>query len=573
MTTLLAAPLLLASALTWMDPATITPGQRGVCVTEWDGGTRIEIPVEVLGMLDATSPGRSAVLVRLVDERLAGAGVVAGMSGSPVYVDGKLLGAVAFGWSFARAPLGGVTPFAAMHAISGGASAAGSAPSLASLAGVATGGVEPASVLPRPSAPAPGRTVPLAVAGFDLPVGFGRELLAGAGLEPVIAGRGESGSGLPEAGDMVAAMLVWGDATLAAGGTATARDGDRVWAFGHPLFSLGGIRIPAVRARTVAIQSSYQSSFKVFTVGTPFGAFVADRPAGLLGIAGAVPSGLPVRISVTEPLGDREWQFHVAEVPLLEPLLVAYLTNACLTARGASTGESTVLVTLTLTFADGRSLSIDQASHGVDALARVATFAGAAVGFVENSSFARPSISGVHIRLERREGPEFATITDAIPARATVEPGDELAVTARLAPYRGEPQEVRLKVRVPASLPPGRVDLLVADGAAFTDYRLKAGAIAPADFAGQLAQLALIESNTTLVAALESRERGIALPGTSQPALPPSYAATLMLGMGKSNAARLSSTIVAETRVAAPFPLEGAFRIPITVRPPTPEVP
>lgn len=573
MTPLLAAPLLLASALTWLDPATVTPGQKGVCVTEWSGGERIEIPVEVLGLLDATGPDRAAVLVRLADERFAGAGVVAGMSGSPVYIDGKLLGAVAFGWSFAREPLAGVTPFASMQAIAGGAAPAGSAPTLAALTAIAPGTGEIPAVLPRLPAPLAGRTVPLAVAGLDPPAGFGRELLAAAGLEPVPAGRGSTRAGLPEAGDMVAAVLVWGDATLAAGGTTTARDGDRVWAFGHPLFSLGGIRIPAARARTLAVQSSYQTSFKVFTVGAPFGTFVADRVAGILAVAGEPPAGLPVTVHVTEPLGERTWHFRVAEVPILEPLLVTFLTNACLTARGAAAGESTVSVTLSLTFADGRSVSIDQASRGVDALARVATFAGAAVSFVENSSFAHPTLAGVDVRLDRREGPAFATITDVLAARPTVRPGEELAVTARLAPYRGAERDVVVKLRVPADTPPGQLDLVVADGAAFTDYRLKAEAVVPADFAGQLAQLSLIESNTTLVAALERSARGIALNGTSQPGLPPSYAATLMIGMGKSNTARLSTAIVADTRWSAPFPLEGAFRIPLTVRPPAPEVP
>jgi hypothetical protein len=568
----LAAPLLLASALTWLDPAAVTPGQKGVCVTEWSGGQRIEIPVEVLGVLDATGPDKSAVLVRLADDRFAGTGVVAGMSGSPVYVDGKLLGAVAFGWSFAREPLGGVTPFAAMHAIAGGPSAPASPPTLTSLASISTGDAPLAAVLPRLAPPA-GRALPLAVAGFDLPGGYGRELLATAGLEPVPAGGGPGPAGVPEAGDMVAALLVWGDATLAAGGTVTARDGDRVWAFGHPMFSLGGIRVPAARARTLAVQSSYQSSFKVFTVGAPFGTFVADRAPGILAIAGASPAGLPVAVHVSEPLGERTWRFRVAEVPLLEPLLVTFLTNACLTARGAGTGESTVHVTLTLELADGRSASIGQASRGVDALARIATFTGAAVSFVENSPFPRPALAGVDVRLRRSEAPEYATITDVWPARSTVRPGEELAVTARLAPFRGDAREVSLTLRLPAGIPPGPADLIVGDGAAFTDYRLKAAAVAPADFAGQLAQLSLIEPNTTLVAAIETRERGIALNGTSQPALPPSYAATLMIGMGKSNAARLQTAIVADSRWSAPFPLEGAFRIPITVRPPAPESP
>ena len=113
--------LTLALALTgpvvWLDPQDVKAGQRGVCITEWTNGVRREIPVEVVGVLDAAAPERTSVLVRLEDPELEGGGVAAGMSGSPVYVDGKLLGAVAFGWAFAREPLAGVTPFATMRDI------------------------------------------------------------------------------------------------------------------------------------------------------------------------------------------------------------------------------------------------------------------------------------------------------------------------------------------------------------------------------------------------------------------------------------------------------------------------
>src|SRR5512136_2331126 len=143
-------PLTLTAALAWLDPASVRPGQRGVCVTEWTGGERREIPVEVLGVLDAVGPDRTAVLVRLADERMAGSGVVAGMSGSPVYIDGKLLGAVAFGWAFAKEPLAGVTPFATMRKIGTGVAAPEApAPTIAQLAALAAGRLQPLAVLPQ----------------------------------------------------------------------------------------------------------------------------------------------------------------------------------------------------------------------------------------------------------------------------------------------------------------------------------------------------------------------------------------------------------------------------------------
>ncbi len=559
----------LASALSWWDPAAVQPRQPGVCVTEWEGGVRREIPVVVMGSLDAAGPERGAVLVRLADDAFAGGGVVAGMSGSPVFVEGKLLGAVAFGWSFARDPLAGVTPFAQMKEIAaGGVTAVAPQPVLARMAALAAGSGEIAGVLPALSPAGRRGAVPIAVGGLPPPSGFAAELLGAADLVGVPAGAATDAGGVPDAGEMVAALLVWGDATLAAGGTVTARDGGRLWAFGHPFFSLGAVRIPAARAHVVAIQSSYQNSFKVFATGRPFGAFVADRPAGMLAEVGTPPAGVPYTVALRDALGEKSWSFRLAEVPVLEPLLATFLTNACLTARGAGNGESTVRMTLTAQLADGSAVAVSQATRGGDALARMSVFAGAVVGYLENSAFPHPRLAALRAELERDERAIGAVIAEAVPARTSVRPGEELAVAVTLRPDRGEAVRRRIAVTVPATARPGSLDLIVADGAAWSEYRLRAGALAPASFADEVALLRALDSAATLIVALEGRERGVARPGASQPALPPSWSATLAIGLGANGVTRLSAATVATARWDAPYPLVGAFRIPLTVLPP-----
>jgi SpoIVB peptidase S55 len=557
----------LATALSWWNPAELQPKQKGVCVTEWAGGSRWEIPVEVEGVLDANGPDRTAVLVRLDDPRFKDAGVVAGMSGSPVYVDGKLVGAVAFGWTFARAPLAGVTPFTRMHEISAtGAAMTGTPPTVAQLAGLAGASLRPESLLTT-LAPPPGQGLsPVAASG--LPTSdFATEVLRRAGLQPVPAG-GDSAAAVPGAGDMVAVGLVWGDAVLAAAGTVTAREGDKLYAFGHPLFGLGAVRLPAMHARVIAVQTSYESSFKIFGVGKPFGTFVADRPAGMLADVGPPPAGIPVAIDVHDGDGTSEWRFHIAEVPVLEPLLTTYLVNACLTARGATTGEATVGLRMRVTLADGSSLTVDQSARGTDALARVATFAGGAVGFLANSAFPHPAISALTVELERHERALGADIAEVIPERTTVRPGETLSVAVRLLPQGQPARQQRLILHVPPDVAPGRLDLIVADGTAWSEYALKSEGLTPASFADEERQLTGLESATNLVAGLETREHGVALPGVSQPALPPSWAATLATGLGSRTIGRLSTAIVATSRWVAPYPLSGAFRISLTVKAP-----
>ncbi|MEW6336092.1 MAG: SpoIVB peptidase S55 domain-containing protein [Acidobacteriota bacterium] len=563
----LAAPLLVASALAWIDPAQVTVGQRGICVTEWDGGERIEIPVEVVGTLDPTSPGRRAVLVRLDDPRFAGAGVVAGMSGSPVYIDGRLLGAIAFGWAFAREPLAGVTPFAEMREIAAGPpSGAARAPDPAQLAAVASGAASPLSVLPTVPLAAGRAALPLAIGGLGAPTAFGDEVLARLGMQQVATGGGSVPEGAPEAGDMVAALLVWGDATLAAGGTVTAREGDTLWAFGHPFLALGGVRIPAARARALAIQTSFQNSFKIFTAGAPIGTFVADRPPGMLARVGPAPAGIPVTVEVVDPLGTQRRAFRVAEEPLLEPLLVTFLSNASMTARG-SAGEASVRMTVGMSFADGRTVAVRHAGRGIDAVARAAAFAGGVVAFAEGSPYPHPALSGVSVRVERDERPTGAVIAEAVPARTSVRAGETLDIRVRMEPHLEEPRWESLQIRIPPEAIPGAsLDLVVANGAAWSEYRLKAVGADPADFATQMELLETLEPSTELVAALETRDRGVSIPGASRPDLPPSWAATLAIGLGRNAVRRLPTAIVAVERRPAPYPLEGAVRIPLTVR-------
>jgi hypothetical protein len=566
-------PLALTAALAWLDPAAVLPGQKGVCVTEWTGGQRREIPVEVLGVLDAVGPDRTAVLVRLVDDRMAGSGVVAGMSGSPVYIDGKLLGAVAFGWAFAREPLAGVTPFSTMQKIVAGAAVPESpAPTLAQLAALAAGKLQPLAVLPQlPPRDGYGPQL-VAVGGLPLSGGFPGELLGAMGLQAVPAGAGAAPEGVPEAGDMAAVLLVWGDATIAAGGTVTAREGDSVWAFGHPLFGLGKVRMPVARARVLAIQDSYQNPFKVFAVGTSFGTLVADRPAGVLALVGEAAAGTPVTVTVRDAGGTATWHFRVAEMPLLQPLLVTYVASASLTARGAVVGESSVRLALTVRLADGREVRVSQAARGADAVARVSALAGGLVSLLANSTFPHPPVSAVEAVLDRDEEPRGASIVEAVPARTSVSPGERLPVTVRLEPYRAAPEERRIVITVPRGALPGPLDLVAADGASWSEYRLRAEAVAPANFADQLIQVDRLESETTLVVALEARERGVAVPGASEPGVPPSWSFTLTSGLGVHAVGRIATNVVAAERQPGAVPLDGSVRVALTVRE-RPEVP
>ncbi|MFN3413653.1 MAG: SpoIVB peptidase S55 domain-containing protein, partial [Thermoanaerobaculum sp.] len=558
-----------------------------VCITEWSGGERIEIPVVVVGTLPASQPGRRAILVKLDDPRFADAGVVAGMSGSPVYVDGKLLGAVAFGWNFAREPLAGVTPFEDMQAIPVDAENPGSARrslssvaenpliqrflgadgrerqnAFAALFSALRGDLELASLAPIPP-PSP-HLLPLATAGFpDSP--WAEKLWRPLGLAPVPGGAVTlPDATLPEAGDMVAAVLIWGDAVLAAGGTLTASDGDTYYAFGHPLFAAGPVKMPAARAKVLAIQSNYALPFKIFTVGQPFGTFLADQPAGMVAVAGKPPAGLPVTVEVVSNQESKRFSFYLADIPLLQPLLAAFLAATSLSYNQGPNADLTVDMTVKAGFADGSTVSLRQNTAGADAVGRVATFLGALVGLFTNPPFPAPPLTALDVELSRSPHVS-ATILEAIPQRRKVRPGEALSVAVRLQPYRG-PAETRVySIEIPKGLPPGKLDVIVADGASFSDYALRSEKAHAENFHQLCAQLSRLEPSSHLVAALETREAGLSLPQGPLSGLPPSLSASYAAALTQGNVERLTTHLLTSQRWPYPWPLAGGIRVSLDV--------
>ncbi len=283
-----------AHAVELIDPSEITPGSTGICVTEMDGGERVEIPLTVIGTVGPWTPEGEIVLVRLEDERFRHTGIIAGMSGSPVYVEGRLLGALAFGWSFSKEPIGGVTPFSRMANLAddrGHQTSAGPGrPSLVEMMEAGRdhrlGELLTDWLLPDSEAALHGLPMAVTASGTWSPAGgdWLAESWRRLGWVSVPGGSSQEPSpGSFEPGAMVAGVMVDGDAVLAAGGTVTEVRGDQVWAFGHPFLGGGGFRLPMARARVVTVLPSQASSFKFFTVGEIVGSFVADRSSGIWG--------------------------------------------------------------------------------------------------------------------------------------------------------------------------------------------------------------------------------------------------------------------------------------------------
>jgi len=551
--------------------ADATPGRTGVCITEMDGGERVEIPLTVLGTVGSGTPEGEMVLVRLDDPRFEHTGIIAGMSGSPVYLDGRLLGALAFGWPFAKDPIGGVTPFERMleiEAMSVPAVALAARPEMPDILAAAGDGSVGEMLMdwlvPNRAGPQP---LPVAIAVGGAVSSSGQSGWLGEawrrmGWVATPGGATTGGGAVKEVspGSMVAAILVDGDASVAAGGTVTEVRGDRLWAFGHPSLGAGTVDMPLSQASVVAVMPSLMNSFKFFTVGRPIGAMIADRRAGILGQLGAAAPMVPVSVRI----GDRQYAFRSVRHPILLPLLSAYLTQASIGVRGRTFGDMTLDTHIEVRYKDTEPAVVAVSSVGTQAAGDTAAFVGAVVGYLEASKFEVPEIESVDIRVESTEAMRTADIVDIVPDRRVVRPGEELKVRFRLRLHRGEEVVRTLTIRVPEGTPEGRLDLVGADGAAWTVYDLQMRPLRPASFDDEVRLVNSLQPSTELVVALERRDPGMAVAGGSL-STPPSIVMQLQSALGP-NLETTAYTVFAKSETALPFPVSGAQRIPLTVR-------
>ena len=562
----LAATPAVGAAVELLPLAELETGAAGVCITEMDGGERIEIPVTVLGTIGSGVPGGDIVLVRLEDPRFEKTGIIAGMSGSPVYVGGRLLGALAYGWAFAKDPIGGVTPFERMLEMTSYemAPAGVDRPAMVEILAAAAEGDLGSMVLDwlvpeRSASPSP---LPLVVSLSGAATGEGwlAESWRRLGWVATAASSTatDGASARVEPGSMVAGVLVDGDVSIAAAGTVTEVRGDRLWAFGHPSLGAGAAAMPLASARVLAVMPSLMNSFKFFTVGEPIGAVIADRSPGLVAALGATPSMVPVEVTIN----DQVYSYRAVRHPTLFPLLAAYLTQASHGAFGRTFGDQSIELAMKVRYADGEAETRAAYAGGL-APAQSGAFVAAVAAYLEGSTFDPPAMQGLEVHLKVHEELRAATISEIVPDRRVVRPGEELRLRFRLQLHGGR-EEVRvLRLKVPPSTPAGRIDVVGADGAAFTAYDLQMRPFRPADFEGELELVKRLEPANSLVAFLERKDLGVAVAGGRLSA-PPSRVHALRSALG-ANLETTAYSVIAKAAEETPYVVTGAERISLNV--------
>ncbi len=554
--------------------AEVAAGQVGFGLSVFSGAEPERFDVEVLGVWRNVQPDTSYILGRLTGRGLAESGVIAGMSGSPVYIDGRLAGAVAFAWPFSREAVAGITPIETMRRLLEEA-AAPAAPVRGGTpltpADLVAGELDPAALVEGLRS---ALATPFADASTGLQwsaTGFGessRRLLGRAlgNVAPAGSSAG-AGQGAPAPtlapGSAVAVVLVDGDLRLAATGTVTDRSGDRLLAFGHRLLGLGPTRLPMASAEIVTVLSNQLSSFKISNVGEVVGAFDYDQLAGIRGQLGLEAPTVPMEV-VIRGGRERKVRLQVADLPVITPSLVATSLLAAIDSDVESAGSRGVDIDAEYDLGSRGLLRVRQSFDGEGAPLKAAVYLFAVTGYLLQNPLEQVRVEAIAVEVDRFVEPRTARLVGAHVARTLVRPGERVALNVDLVAYRGEPFRRSLELEVPTGLRDGRYFLLVGDGISMDVARLAIEKAEPVNFRQALGFLRSLHSRRDLVVLGVFAGPGLSVAGEVLPQLPGSVR-SLWAAAASGGAVPLELALAQEDGIELETPVEGAVRIDLEV--------
>jgi hypothetical protein len=567
-----------------MPVSEIKAGMKGVAYTVFQGTQPEPMDLTVLGVLkNANGPKGDIILIRLEGKKPDYTGVVAGMSGSPVYIDGKLVGALAFRiGQFSKEPIAGVTPIADMLEINAmdqsvaPAEAKSIAPSVDSATSKTSGpgtapdmnGVAKVTNMLTPI------ETPLVFNGFsEDAVKMFAPQFAAAGIVPVMGAGSVTDDKQPEPlepGSAVSAILVRGDLNIAATCTVTYMDPTRLLACGHPLLQYGQVDMPMTKATVIATLPSPLNAFKIVNTTEEVGTFVQDRHMGILGRFGTQPQMIPVTLSIHGGKTSKTFHYEVLNNAKLTP--VAIMATAYSALQGLNEyGED-----ITYRFAGQINVNgfpqvnmqdmYTPTDTGAPTAFAVALGLGERFGQIYDNPYAKPKIDGVNLDFdlvhERRWARLDTVRTDVTEAR----PGDEIVVEASLLPYRGDRIVRQIPIKIPTSTPKGTLRILVSDGDTLDRVRNPGQGQQKLDLSSTIAQLNQEHVNSKLYVSLMEENPEARVDDKVMPTLPLSVI-NVMDGMrGAQDMVVTGESSVNEASTPLDYVVSGAQVLTVTIK-------
>lgn len=543
----------------------VRTGQKGVARTVFAGSEPEEFGLEILGVLPGyPAPRKSVIIARLTGAQVERTSVFAGMSGSPVYIDGKLVGAIAYAFPFSKEPIAGITPIKQMIDMfeQGGQSSEGRdkmgflreprAVSYSQLGGLdwksqlpqgQQGGVNfvapvasgspLAALLGQQFAPI---ATPLVFNGFtpQAVAQFGPQLQS-QGLMPV-SGMGGSSSITPlgkvteqtlAPGTSISVELVRGDYSVAASGTVTHRDGERIYAFGHPFLSLGTSDMPMSESRVVTVIPNTLNSFKLASAGQMVGSISQDRSTGIYGRLGQAPKMVPVTINLHTSRDHVEtFRYEVANDEFLTPLLLNMTVYSTLTSSERSLGDSTVSVRGKIEVKGQEPIVLERRFSMQGAAISAAGSVAAPVQALLSSGFENVELGPITLDIAATDVRRVATLDRIALDRSEVRSGETVEVQAYVRTESGKQFVQRIPVQIPADVPPGQLVLFVGDGGTLQQASASQSFV-PQDLGQLVGAINKLKKNDRLYVKLFRITTGAVIGTDEMPNLPPSFVATL----------------------------------------------
>jgi hypothetical protein len=561
----------------------IQAGMHGVAYTVFQGTKPEPMDVEVLGILkNANGPKGDIILVRLGGEKAQYTGVVAGMSGSPVYIDGKLAGAVAFRiGEFSKEPIAGVTPISEMLEISAIDSTPTSIPvqskSLPSLTSK-TSGPEVSSVPVQSFANylKPIET-PLVFSGFseDAVQKFAPQF-ASQGIVPVMGVGSASSVKQPEPmvpGSAVSAVLVSGDMNIAATCTVTYIDATHLLACGHPLMQFGMVDMPMTKAEVLATLPSPLNAFKIVNATETVGSFIQDRHNGIMGEFGKKAEMIPVTLTIHGGTTPKVFHYEVLNNARLSPVAISTTVYNALHGVNEYGDETTYAMTGAISVGGFPEVKLeDMFAASADSLMPAAMMAASAIGGsfgrIYDNPYSTPNIKGLQLDFEVTNERRWARLESARTDVSEARPGDEIMVEVLLRPYRGDAVIEHVPVRIPTSASKGStLHVLVSDGDMLDRLRRGPSTAQKLDLASTIGVLNKQHVNNRVYVSVLDQDPEAVVADKVMPALPLSVM-NVMDGMrGTEDMTVLGESSVSETATAPlDYVVSGAQLLTVTIK-------
>jgi hypothetical protein len=583
----------------------IRPGMVGVGRTVFDGTRVTEFKVNVLGVLEnVIGTRRNLILARLEGGPLANTGVIAGMSGSPVYIDGRLIGAVSYSLGqFSKEPIAGITPIAEMT----DATAFNDTRPAAARVRVEfpltrenlTAAFRKALNWNHPFAERPEDTryfgdggsgltntgavgtwlrpiaTPLIMSGFEPDLA---DMLGSAFREQgfIPSGAGAVGGRLGEQpfegplkpGDAVGVVLVNGDLQLGATGTVTHVDDDRVYAFGHPLYNLGPTAFPMTRAYVYTVLPSLASSMKLSTPGEVIGAFLQDRAVAIAGRLGPGPKMIPVTLSLdADRASKRTFHFELANDQMFTPLMAAAAISNTLASYERQYGTSTFYVKGAAKVTGHEAVAFDNIFSGDQPSINASTFIAAPIAALLGNDYEKINIESIDLAIGSSEEAKTATLERVWLDDQRPRAGRTAPLKILLRTRRGEELLRTVPIQIPSNAS-GTLSLLVADGNRLGQIEQReARSPQPRNVAQMIRMLNRSRRGSTLYIKLLGSDPGAVVSGETLTALPPSVLGVFEADRSTGSFSPLSNATLGEWELPTDHAVNGSRTISIVVSP------